>query len=55
MREDGSYSKEDFIERKEEIENDLVATKTSLSKARIEQFDIEAALIYATKFISDLG
>lgn len=55
MREDGSYTKEEFVERKEEMENEFATTKISLSEARIEQFDIEAALIYATKFITDLG
>lgn len=55
MREDGSYSKEEFQERKEEIENEAMATKISLSEARIEQFDIEGALAYAENFISSLG
>lgn len=55
MREDGSYVKEEFLERKAEVENKITATKISLSEARIEQFDIEAAVIYATNFISDLG
>ncbi len=54
-REDGSYSKEEFQERKEEIENDILATKISLSEAKIEQFDIEAAVTYATDFIRDLA
>ena len=55
MREDGSYTKDNFAERKEEIENEIAATKISLSEARIEQFDIEGALTYATSFIRDLG
>ena len=55
MREDDSYTKEEFIERKEEIENEIAATKISLSEARIEQFDIEGAIIYATSFIRNLG
>ena len=55
MREDGSYIKEEFTERKEEIENEIAAVKISLSEARIEQFDIEGTLIYATSFIRNLG
>lgn len=55
MREDGSYAKDEFIERKEEVENEVAAVKISLSEARIEQFDIEAALVYATNFIRNLG
>ena len=55
MREDGSYDKDEFLERKEGIENTIAATKISLSESRIEQFDIEGALVYATNFISDMG
>ncbi len=55
MGEDMSYSKEEFKERKSEIDNEIMATKISLSEARIEQFDIESAVIYATNFIQDLG
>ena len=55
MREDGSYTKEEFQERKEEVENEIAITKISLSESRIEQFDIEGALAYATNFISNLG
>lgn len=55
MREDGSYTKEEFLERKQEVENEVMATKISLSETRIEQFDIEAALTYAINFIGNLG
>ena len=55
MREDGSYSPEEFRERKEEIENRIMATKISLDETRIEQFDIEGTLSYANNFISNLG
>ncbi|MFH1863468.1 MAG: hypothetical protein ABIJ85_00955, partial [bacterium] len=55
MREDGSYTKEEFLERKEGIENEIMATKISLSEARIEQFDIEGSVNYATNCIKDLG
>jgi site-specific DNA recombinase len=55
MREDGSYTKEEFDERKAEIENQIASAKISFSEAKIEQFDIELALTYATKFIKDLG
>jgi len=55
MREDGSYTPEEFKERKEEIENQIVATKISLDETRIDQFDIEGVLSYANTFIADLG
>ena len=54
MREDGSYSKEEFQERKEQAENEIAATRISLSESRIEQFDIEGALAYAKQTIKDL-
>ncbi len=55
MREDGSYTKQEFQERKEETDNEIVTTKISLDESRIEQFDIEGVLTYATNFISNLG
>lgn len=55
MREEGSTTNEEFQERKGEVENDILATKISLSEARIEQFDIETAVTYATDFIKDLA
>lgn len=55
MREDGSYTPEEFRERKGEIENKIMATKISLDETRIEQFDVEGVLSYATKFIANLG
>lgn len=42
-------------ERKDEAENEIAAARISLNESRIEQFDIEGALIYATKFIQNLG
>jgi hypothetical protein len=36
------------------VENEITAAKISLSEARIEQFDIEAALSYANQFIRNL-
>ena len=53
--ENGTYTQEMFKERIGEIENRIAATKISFNEAKIEQFDIEAAVIYATKFMSDLG
>ncbi len=55
LLEEGTYTKEDGKERLAEVENQITAAKISLSEAKIEQFDIEAALSYATNFISDLG
>lgn len=55
MREDGSYTSEEFKERKEEIENQIMATKISLSETRIDQFDVEGVVSFANNFISNLG
>lgn len=55
MREDGSYTPEEFRERKEEIDNTIMTTKISLDETRIDHFDIQGVLSYANKFISNLG
>ncbi len=55
LLEDGTYNNEDGKERLAEVENQIMATKISLSEARIEQFDMEAVLTYATNFIKNLG
>ena len=54
MREEGSYTKEEFLERKAELENEIMALKISLSETTIDQLDIEAAFDYAISFISDI-
>jgi site-specific DNA recombinase len=54
MREDGSYSREEFQERREEVENQIAAANIALSECRIDQFDVEAVLAYASRFILDL-
>jgi len=55
MREEGSYTSEEFLERKGEVENQIMATKISLDETRITQFDIEGVLSYANNFICNLG
>jgi hypothetical protein len=55
MLEDGSYTKDEFIGRKEKVENEIAAMKISFSETKIEEFDIESVLIYATTFIRDIG
>ena len=55
MREDGSYTKEEFLERKQEMDNHVAAVKISMAECKIDQFDIEAALTYAIAFLRDLG
>ncbi|MFH2069121.1 MAG: recombinase family protein [Candidatus Omnitrophota bacterium] len=55
MREEGSYTKEEFLERKQEVENEITAARVLLSQCRIEFFDIEGALDYARGFIRNLG
>ena len=55
MREDGSYTKEEFLERKQERDNQMATVKISMSESKTDQFDIEGALAYATSFIRDLS
>ena len=55
MREDGEYTKAQFNDRLAEVENKIMATTISLNETKIEQFDIEATITYATKFISNLS
>jgi hypothetical protein len=54
MREECSYTREEFLERKEAVENAIVAVKVSMDECRIEQFDIEGAYAYAANFIRTL-
>lgn len=55
MREDGSYSKEEFQQRKSEIEEEIGACKIALHGHRIAEFNIEKVLIYSTDFIRYLA
>jgi hypothetical protein len=54
MREEGSYTKEQFFERKADIENEIMGINISMSEARIKGLDIEGALKYAETFIGSL-
>ncbi len=54
MREDGSYTKNEFVERKKMIENEILATKISLSESNIDKFDVEAVLVYVRRFVKNL-
>jgi site-specific DNA recombinase len=54
MREEESYTKEEFLERKAEIENEITAIQISLNETKIDELDIEAAYDYAASFIRDL-
>lgn len=54
MREEGSYSKEDFMERKNSVEEEMAVVKLALDESRIEDFNIEGALNYAIGFIRNL-
>lgn len=47
--------KSDGKERLAEVENQIMASKISLSEADIEKFDVEAVLTCATNFIKNLG
>ena len=54
MCEERSYTKEEYLERKAEINNQIAAAKISLNETKIDQLDIEAAYDYAVSFIRDL-
>lgn len=54
MREDGSYTKEEFLERKAEIDNKMTSIRISMNESKIDQFDIEATITYATQFVEHL-
>jgi hypothetical protein len=55
MREDGSYTKEEFLERKNSIEAEIMAVTISLNESNLEKFDIDNVLFEATEFLKDLG
>lgn len=55
MREEGSYSKEEFIERRQEVDNEITAVKISMSEANIEKHDVAGALSFAEQFLTDLS
>ena len=55
MREDGSYTKEEFLERKGQIETEMLTLNISLNEAKLENLDIENVLVEATEFLKDLG
>lgn len=50
-----AYSKSEFLDRKQEIDNEIAATRISLSESRIEQFDLEGALSYTRQYIHNLS
>ena len=54
LYESGAYAREEFRERREEVENQIAAAKISLSECRIDELDVEGVLTYATTFIGNL-
>ena len=54
-KEDGSYSAEEFKERKEAVDVQIATVKISMNECSIDKFDIEGTLAYANQFISDLA
>jgi DNA invertase Pin-like site-specific DNA recombinase len=55
MREEGSYTKEEFLERKKNVEEEILELNLSLKESDFENIDIENVLTYAIEFIGDLG
>jgi len=54
MREDETYSKDDFLERKREIEEEISEIKNSLEEGRNVDFDVKTPLDYSINFIRNL-
>ncbi len=54
MREEGSYTKEEFIERKQEVEEELISLKISLNEFETGTFKLENALNFAIDSVRNL-
>ena len=55
MREDGSYTKDEFQERRDAIDMEIAAVKNSITVSQPDGFDPVAALEYASDFLAALG
>jgi site-specific DNA recombinase len=55
MREEGSYTKEEFLERKKNVEEEILELNLSSKEPDYKNIDIENILTYAIDFIRDLG
>lgn len=55
MREDGSYSKEEFLTRKAKIELEIETVRNAVSQVSSSEFDPERALPIAADLIGRLG
>lgn len=55
MFENNGYTKEEFAERKAAVDNEIAATRIMLNETRIDEFDVEAVVAYATNFLDNLG
>jgi len=53
--ENKTYTSEEYKERKEEIESEMVAVEIEMNEANIDRLDIEIAVSFATQFISDMA
>ncbi|MBI5072146.1 recombinase zinc beta ribbon domain-containing protein [Candidatus Falkowbacteria bacterium] len=54
MKSKNLITEEQFLEQKYPLDEATIAAKVALSEARIEEWDIEAAVSYATQFMTDL-
>jgi DNA invertase Pin-like site-specific DNA recombinase len=55
MREDGSYTKEEFQARKAEIDAEMAISQLALKSPQNDEFDVEKALTYTFAFIGSLA
>ena len=55
VRSQGECTDGQYKDRMDEIGNKELVTNISLNEARIEKFDIETAVIYATTFVGNLS
>ena len=55
MRMDGELTKDEFLEQKEIIENQVTIFRISGNETEIEELDLETAMSYVNQFIFDLA
>ncbi len=54
MRVSGEISKDEFVEMKDRIDNQIAGLRISQNETKIDELDAGTAVSYATQFISDL-
>ena len=55
MREDGSYSKEEFLERKQGIETEMAAARIAMNDSKMDDFDMAGVLEFTQGFLANVS